>query len=464
MTSYSTTFPTIENPISGGGHLITSTSPGVNWSGLGLGNSGTLPVAPIDVVGPGMAELVDYANPNYGDALAVVTGSWAPDQSASVVVGNLVAQPGGYPEFEIHLRTDPATGAGYEISWSYNQDYILVAAWNAHGGYTNLFFDQDAQYAVHPGDTLTASIVGNVITMYTNGVQIAQMTDHTFASGNPGFGFDAGSSGAAAYDISSFSASDSGTPPPPPPPPAAAPVISAFSPDINGVDTTSTVNLTGRAEAGSTVSVFDGSINLGSTTVDTNGNWGFTENNAVNGTHVFTATDTDANGTSAASSPFDVVVNVAGSPPPPPPPNNIVSNGDFETGDFSSWRIGGHNKYQTFITTDAESGNYAADLGTEGTEGTLSQTLKTTVGQQYELTFWLANLQAGNVQNFYAIVGGQTLYSEVNPQAHGYVEHVIDFTATSSTTRLIFEYRNDPSDWHLDDVSVVGIAAASHLT
>jgi hypothetical protein len=178
---------------------------------------------------------------------------------------------------------------------------------------------------------------------------------------------------------------------------------------------------------------------------------------------VFTATDTDANGTSAASSPFYVVVDVAGLPPPPPP-NNLVANGDFENGDFSGWRIGGYNNYQTFITSDADNGNFAADLGTVGAEGALSQTLQTTVGQQYELTFWLANVQAGNVQNFYAIVGGQTLYSEINPQSHGYVEHVIDFTATSSTTRLIFEYRNDPSDWHLDNVSVVGITTTSHLT
>lgn len=114
--------------------------------------------------------------------------------------------------------------------------------------------------------------------------------------------------------------------------------------------------------------------------------------------------------------------------------------------------------------TDAQSGNYAADLGTVGTEGTLSQTLQTVAGQQYELTFWLANSQAGSVENFYAIVGGQTLYSEVNPQAHGYIEHTVDFTATSTSTTLLFQYRNDPSDWHLDNVSVVGITVASQLT
>ena len=289
----------------------------MNWSGLKLGGGGNLPVAPVAVVAPGVAELAQYANTNYGDALAVATGTWSPDQSAFVVVGNIPAQAGGYEEFEVHLRTDPATGAGYEIGWAYNNDYILIATWHATGGYTNLYFAQGSQYAVHPGDTLTASIQGNVITMYDNGVQEAQITDNTFTSGNPGFGFNQG--GTHAYDISSFSASDlGGTSPPPPPAPPPAPVITAFSPNTGGVDTTNVINLTGTAEIGSKVAVFDGSTSLGTTTVDSTGHWFYTENNAVNGTHVFTATDTDATGTSAASSPFNVTVNVPAAPPPPP--------------------------------------------------------------------------------------------------------------------------------------------------
>jgi Bacterial Ig-like domain len=85
-------------------------------------------------------------------------------------------------------------------------------------------------------------------------------------------------------------------------------VINLFSPDTNGIDRTHTITLAGSAEAGSTVTVFDGDNNLGQTVADAYGNWGFTENNASNGTHVFTATDTDANGTSSLSAAFDVTV------------------------------------------------------------------------------------------------------------------------------------------------------------
>lgn len=210
--STSTNFSVAENPISESGQFVTSTSLGVDWSGLKLGGSGSLPVAPVDIAAPGMAESADYANPNYGDALAVVIGDWGPDQSVSITVGDIAPTIAGYEEFEIHLRTDPTTGTGYEVAWAYNHDYILIATWNGGGvvgagAYTTLFEDHGPQYAIAPGDTLTASIQGDVITVSTNGVQVAQIADNTFSSGNPGFGFNEG--GTDQYGISSFSASSS---------------------------------------------------------------------------------------------------------------------------------------------------------------------------------------------------------------------------------------------------------------
>jgi hypothetical protein len=127
---------------------------------------------------------------------------------------------------------------------------------------------------------------------------------------------------ATASPIQVFDMIVSPPPPPPPPPsPPLAPVIVSFSPDSGGVDATSSIVLTGTAEANSTVAVYDGSSNLGTTPVDASGNWSFTENNAVNGVHTFTATDTDVNGTSGLSTPFAVTVDVP-SPPPPPPSGN----------------------------------------------------------------------------------------------------------------------------------------------
>jgi hypothetical protein len=211
--SYSTSFPTVENPISDNGSFITSTTPGVNWSGLRLGDCGCKAVSPIAITAPGLAQSPNIANSNAGDALAVLTGIWAPDQTASVVVADILPSPNnGYEEIEIHLRTDSATGRGYEITWGYNNSYIIIATWNGGGvtgaraAYSMLLNSSGPQYAILSGDILKAIIKGNMITMYRNGVQLVQYTDYnnSFSTGNPGFGFNEGAAGN--YGISSFSA------------------------------------------------------------------------------------------------------------------------------------------------------------------------------------------------------------------------------------------------------------------
>ena len=267
---------------------------------------------------------------------------------------------------------------------------------------------------------------------------------------------------ANASTVHIYQVNDSGTPPPPPP---SAPTITAFSPDTNGQDTTSrTLVISGKATDG-TVTLLDGSTTVG-TAVVTSGAWSITENNAADGTHVFTATDTDANGTSSASSPFNVTVNVLS--PPPPPPGNLVANPGFESGDFSGWTLSGNVSVlstgpQAFITTVAHSGNYAAGMGSVGPDGILGQNLTTTAGQSYTFDFWLANV-GGNPNDFTAKIGGVTEMHFVDQPAQGYTHYVFDFTATGSTTPIEFDFRQDPSEWHLDDVSVVAGAATSGLT
>jgi hypothetical protein len=272
-------------------------------------------------------------------------------------------------------------------------------------------------------------------------------------AGELGWSVHAGDSSSnwAAFQpvFSNWVAQQGGSPPPPPPTAPPPPTIASFSPDVNGVDDNSTINLAGTAEGSSTVTVFDGTNQLGTTAVDTSGNWLFVVSNAVNGTHAFTATDTDANRTSVPSSPaFNVVVSV---PPPPPPPTDLVVDGGFENG-FTGWREKGSGDFS--LTTDAHSGTAAAALhDSGGPPGRLSETLATVVGETYTLAFWLANTAAGN-NSFVAKAGGQTLYTETNAGIENFIQHTASFTATSSSTTLQFQFQNSAS-WHLDDVSVV---------
>jgi hypothetical protein len=64
---------------------------------------------------------------------------------------------------------------------------------------------------LHDGDVVKATIIGNTITAYINGVQIIQVTDSTYPNGSPGMGFyiqGRSVSRESDYGFTSFAATD----------------------------------------------------------------------------------------------------------------------------------------------------------------------------------------------------------------------------------------------------------------
>src|SRR5271170_4961578 len=228
-------------------------------------------------------------------------------------------------------------------------------------------------------------------------------------------------------------------------PPPAAPVISGDTVSVN------TVTLTGTAEAGSTVTVFDNSTQLGTATANSSGAWTYTTGALANGSQSFTATATDGSGNVSPLSSALVMTLTA--------PALLVANGNFATGNLTDWTLGGNYTSAAFgpeiyIDTNAEGGSsYAAGMGSVGADGTLSQTIATTAGQTYTLSFWLQNESSGT-NDFSAIWNGQTLLSLTNAAQSGYTEYTYTVTATSSTTTLEFSAANVPSQWDLDNISL----------
>jgi hypothetical protein len=206
--TYTTNFPLTENPISEGGNWINGRTLGLDWTNMRTT--------------PGFAFATQSGtNPAlYDDSVALLTGSWGADQSAqgTIQIGTTATGP-CYQESELFLRgsMSPHSIRGYELTvGSRNDDnsYVLIVRWNGgFGNFTILKKLTGATYGVKTGDVWKATVVGSTITVYINGVQKTQVTDSTFASGNPGMGMYLESpstcgSGAGNFGLSSYTATD----------------------------------------------------------------------------------------------------------------------------------------------------------------------------------------------------------------------------------------------------------------
>lgn len=170
---------------------------------------------------------------------------------------------------------------------------------------------------------------------------------------------------------------------------------------------------------------------------------------------------------------------------------NLITNGGFEAGTPGGVGFGGFFGWTPVNETDAHfnsdssysflddgsfatdpsnfvpgvvsgphSGNYMADFGAVGLAAGISQTIATTNGANYVVSFWLANDDGANAANDSTTsidvdFGGTTLISTTDQARFGWTQYSFLVTATGSSSDLTFDIRQDPSYYYLDDVSVV---------
>ena len=202
--TYTTRFEGTENPLSENGRW---TNNGVDWT----------PTSKRDGVACGTQTGTNTGIYKFNDSYAHLSG-FPPDQEAWGEAHIAKPDASCHQEIEILLRFTSTAHrtTGYECfarCITSPSSYVQIVRWDGPlGKFTYLADKRGTNYGLNNGDVLKASVVGNVITVYVNGVEKARVTDDTFKTGNPGIGeFLAGNGGRGIgsntdYGFSSFTA------------------------------------------------------------------------------------------------------------------------------------------------------------------------------------------------------------------------------------------------------------------
>ncbi len=139
---------------------------------------------------------------------------------------------------------------------------------------------------------------------------------------------------------------------------------------------------------------------------------------------------------------------------------NLLTNGSFETGDFTGWNTGGNFEDTEvvsgpfYVYTAAQDGNFYGVLGPVGSDGNISQTFSDISGAQYQFSFWM-NSVGDDPSDFSALWDGVQVFGQSDPNTGGvWTQFTFNETGTGSDT-IQFNFRDDPAYIALDNVVVM---------
>ncbi len=296
-----------------GGHLysVTASVNGVSGttSSVTVTIDGTPPAAPAPVIS-------NISNGYENTGTLTVTGTAEANSTVTVydngtVVGTAIADASGnwsYPFSPAltdgqHVISATATDAAGNTGPAGAAPSFIVDTTPPAAPSAPVVPNLNNGYAKTNVQTATGTAeAGSTVTVYDNGTIVGTATAD--ASGNWSYPFSpaltdglhtlSATATDAAGNISPAGGTTSFIVDTTPPAAPSAPVISN---EKDGYVNTGTPVATGTAEAGSTVTVYDNGIAVGTATADANGNWSYTFSPALTeGQHAVSATATDAAG------------------------------------------------------------------------------------------------------------------------------------------------------------------------
>lgn len=202
--TYSTTFQTVETPISESGNWYNTMSVSADWSNM-------------VVVTQGRA--VGKNGHDTSDSNALLTGSWGQNQDCSGTVYRVATPTANFPELELHVNCTMGSHSfsGYEALFSMrtDQEGNYLVRWNGPPGDFTAPAGPEGTAAVN-GDTIRFYRSGNDLFMKINSTQILTATDTTFMAGSPGIGADSNDTNYdydGNFGLTSYTATDGVSPP-----------------------------------------------------------------------------------------------------------------------------------------------------------------------------------------------------------------------------------------------------------
>ncbi|CAN0512623.1 unnamed protein product, partial [Phaeothamnion confervicola] len=137
---------------------------------------------------------------------------------------------------------------------------------------------------------------------------------------------------------------------------------------------------------------------------------------------------------------------------------DLITNGGFETGDFTGWTANAVSFPMYVDTTTVHSGSFAAQIaGFDFGPDTLTQSISTANGQAYVLSFWRFQF-AGEPTGLDVTWNGNSVFSEsfasgTNPNGQPYQQFTANVIGTGNDQLVFTSYQN-PAFTYLDDVSL----------